>query len=108
LFPLGRYYENGSFKYFLQIGECSGAKPTKIKVSKWIDTPDLERNRDFITRWHYLMNEMEESVASNEDDTFRKNLNLLVLNIFYLAPYEERDFYQQFEERYQRFRQIVS
>lgn len=109
LFPLGRYYENGSFQYFLQTGECAGKKPTKIKVSKWIDTPDLARNREFTIRWHYLMNEVEELVASNEDDTFRKNLNLFVLNTFYLSPYEEnRDFYEQFEERYRRFRQVVS
>ena len=108
LFPLGRYYENGSFQYFLQTGECSGANPTKIKVSKWIDTPDLDRNREFTIRWHYLMNEVEELVASNEDDAFRKNLNLFVLNTFYLAPYEEnRDFYEQFEERYEHFRQVV-
>ena len=108
LFPLGRYYENGSFQYFLQIGECAGKNPTKIKVSKWIDTPDFTRNREFTIRWHYLMNEVEELVASNEDDTFRKNLNLFVLNNFYLAPFEEnRDFYEQFEERYQRFRQVV-
>lgn len=108
LFPLGRYYEDGSFKYFLQKGECSGTNPTKVKVSKWIDTPNLSRNREFTTRWHYLMNEVEELIASNEDDTFRKNLNMFVLNTFYLAPYDgERDFYEQFEERYVRFRQIV-
>lgn len=108
LFPLGRYYENGSFKYFLQTGECAGKNPTKVKVSKWIDTPDLNRNREFIICWHYLLNELEELMADNEDDAFRKNLNLFLLNTFYLASYEEnRDFYEQFEERYARFRQVV-
>ena len=42
LFPLGRYYENGSFKYFLQTGECT-AVHSKVKVSKWIDTPNLSK-----------------------------------------------------------------
>lgn len=108
LFPLGRYYENGSFQYFLQVGECTGKAPTKIKVSKWIDTPDLNRNRDFTIRWHYLMNEVEELMTENEEDAFRKNLNMFVLSTFYLTPYDEnRDFYEQFEERYVRFRQIV-
>ena len=41
LFPLGRYYENGGFSYFLQTGECAKENRSKIKVSKWIDTPDL-------------------------------------------------------------------
>lgn len=108
LFPLGRYYENGSFRYFLQTGECAGKNPTKVKVSKWIDTPDLSRNREFTNCWHSLLNELEELMADNEDDTFRKNLNIFLLNTFYLAPYEEnRDFYEQFAERYARFRQVV-
>ena len=37
LFPLGRYYEDGGFKYFLQIHECDRAGKVKVKVSKWID-----------------------------------------------------------------------
>lgn len=108
LFPLGRYYENGSFRYFLQTGECAGKNPTKVKVGKWIDTPDLHRNREFVIRWHYLLKELEELTAANEEESFRKNLNLFLLNTFYLTPYEEnRDFYEQFDERYARFRQVV-
>lgn len=108
LFPLGRYYENGSFTYFLQTGECVGKSPTKVKVSKWIDTPELSKNREFLSRWHYLMNEAEKHIMVNDDDTFKKNLNMFVLNTFYMTPYAaERDFYKQFEERYDRFREIV-
>lgn len=107
LFPLGRYYENGSFQYFLQTGECR-AVHSKVKVSKWIDTPDLSRNMEFTTRWHYMMNEAEELVKSNEEDAFRKNLNLFILNTFYLTPYEgSRDFYEQFEERCARYEAVV-
>ena len=107
LFPLGRYYENGSFQYFLQTGEC--ARPhTKIKVSKWIDTPDLPKNQAFLNTWHYLLNQAEELVNGSEEDEFRKNLNLFLLNTFYVTAYDtESDFYGQFEERMARFRQIV-
>lgn len=107
LFPLGRYYEDGSFKYFLQTGECT--KPhTKVKVSKWIDTPDLLKNQAFINTWHYLLNQVEELVCGSEDDAFPKNLNLFLLNTFYLTAYDtERDFYEQFAQRLTRFRQIV-
>lgn len=31
----------GDFLYFLQTGECAKENRSKIKVSKWIDTPDL-------------------------------------------------------------------
>lgn len=108
LFPLGRYYENGSFKYFLQTGECAETIRSKVKVSKWIDTPDLARNQQFVTTWHYLVNQVEELIQNSEDDAFRKNLNMFLLNTFYLTPYDkEGDFYQQFEERLTRFREIV-
>lgn len=108
LFPLGRYYENGSFQYFLQTGECTEKVRSKVKVSKWIDTPDLMRNQEFVNTWHYLLNQVEELVKGSEDDAFRKNLNMFLLNTFYLAPYDkEQDFYEQFAERLAHFREVV-
>lgn len=112
LFPLGRYYEDGSFKYFLQTGECTEVH-TKIKVSKWLDTPDLSRYEAFVTTWHYLLNQVEELVNESVDDAFRRNLNMFLLNTFYFTPYTneessaERSFYTQFAERLARFREIV-
>lgn len=114
MFPLGRYYENGSFRYFLQVGECE-KNHTKIKVSKWIDTPNLRQYEEFVTTWHYLLNRVEELAAENEADAFRKKLSILVLKTFYLAPYEKTGeeeggeaclaggFYGQFAERLARF-----
>lgn len=100
LFPLGRYYENGSFRYFLQNRECEKTNRTKVKVSKWIDTPDLKENRAFITDWHYFLNDCEELLSESEDDAFKKNLNLYLLNLFFIRPYEaESDFYEQFRKR---------
>ena len=54
IFPLGRYYENGSFQYFLQVHECKKEPKLKVKVRKWIDTPDIRRNRKYIMDWHYF------------------------------------------------------
>ena len=102
LFPLGRYYENKSFRYFLQTGECPVSR-VKVRVSKWIDTPELGKNQEFLITWHYFHNELEERIRENEDDNFRRNLNMLLLKIFYLAPYEEGDFYEQFIGRHQLF-----
>ena len=48
IFPLGRIYENGSFQYFLQVNECAYSNRTKVKVKKWIDTPDTAKNAAFI------------------------------------------------------------
>lgn len=103
LFPLGRYYENGAFRYFLQTGECS-ANRSKVKVSKWIDTPDQKRYREFVTSWHYLLNRAETRMKEGKDDTFDRDLNMLLLQLFYLKPYEAaKDFYEQFAQREEEF-----
>ena len=36
LFPLGRLYENRSFRYFLQVHECPRENRSKVKVRRWI------------------------------------------------------------------------
>lgn len=100
LFPLGRYYENGDFRYFLQTGECEDSNRSKVKVGKWIDTPDQNRNHDFICKWHYLVNNLEDAVAGARDMNLAKRLNMLMLQTFYLEPYDgEEDFYGQFAQR---------
>lgn len=100
LFPLGRYYENGSFRYFLQTHECRKENRSKVKVEKWIDTPDVKRNQEFITQWHYFLNDMEELARDNGDENFVRNLNLYILNVFYVRPYDPgEDFYVQFGAR---------
>ena len=105
LFPLGRFYENGDFRYFLQTGECREAGRTKVKVSKWIDTPDQGRNHAFICQWHSLLNALEEKVSGAEDLEEAKRLNLLMLQTFYIEEYDTgRDFYGQFEERLMSWR----
>lgn len=93
------YYENGGFSYFLQTGECAKENRSKIKVSKWIDTPDLTRNQQFTLQWHDLLHAMEERLTG-EDEGKQREENLLLLRLFYLLPYEGTiDFYTQFTER---------
>lgn len=52
LFPLGRYYEEKGFRYFLQVHECQKENRAKVKVKKWLDTPDLKKYETYIARWH--------------------------------------------------------
>ena len=98
LFPLGRYYENGGFQYFLQIHECRKENRSKVKVKKWIDTPDVKKYEKFVSSWHYFLLEMEEYTAKNPDEV--KKVTMDILNRFYLIPFkEDEDFYLQFEKR---------
>ena len=103
LFPLGRYYENGDYTYILQVHECAKANRTKVKIAKWIQTPDGRENHEFHVKWHYFLNRMEEIVSCIEDQEMVKQLNMVVLNMIYLSPYEsETDFYPQFLLRMER------
>lgn len=100
LFPLGRYYENRSFQYFLQTNECRKENRSKIKVKKWIDTPELEKYQKFITDWHYFLKDIQEMLQKMEDDARRKEISMYILTSFYVIGYQEdEDFYQQVQQR---------
>lgn len=100
LFPLGRIYENGSFSYFLQVNECVMKNRTKVKVSKWIDIPDIEENTEFIKKWHNFTNFSRKKISEASDEKQIRNYMLYILELFYVMEYDpERDFYEQFNER---------
>lgn len=100
LFPLGRYYENDSFWYFLQVHECKNKAKTKIKVHKWIDTPDVKQYEAFISKWHYFLKDAESVICRETELAYSKQINLYLLKQFYMQAYNPaEDFYQQFESR---------
>lgn len=101
LFPLGRFYENGSFQYFLQVHECPKPGKSKIKIRKWIDTPDIKRYETYICDWHYYLKGLQEQVMAPGGEELVKSLSMHVLRQFYLQPYEAgQDFYGQFYEQF--------
>lgn len=51
VFPLGRIYEDGKLDYFLQAEGCVKQERSKVKVGKWLDTPDLKRNQKYLINW---------------------------------------------------------
>jgi Fe-S-cluster containining protein len=100
LFPLGRYYENHSFQYILQVHECVKENKTKTKVRKWIDTPDIAQNEQYIVDWHYFILEVQDLVKSTQEESRRKDISLYLLKLFFMKPYiKTEDFYLQFQER---------
>ncbi|MGB8454272.1 MAG: YkgJ family cysteine cluster protein [Anaerocolumna sp.] len=108
IFPLGRYYDNNDFKYFLQINECNNKSKTKRKVNKWVDTPDLKNNEQFVIAWHYFLNDVEDIIKNIQDENLIKNINMYILNSFYLKKYDiGMDFYLQFNERLREAKTIL-
>ena len=109
LFPLGRFYEDGSFKYFLQVHECPKPNKTKVKIKKWLDTPDLKNYEKFVWDWHQFLLDVQEVIYETEDTDLIRNLNMYVLSRFYRNPYtEDRDFYEQFQERLEEAKKLLS
>lgn len=101
LFPMGRLYENDSFSYVLQIGQCEKAQ-AKIKVKKWIDTPEYDRHSAFVLRWHSIIRNTAQLVTqlSAEGNTEKaKGLIMSLLADFYQKPFEDGYFYEEFDKR---------
>ncbi|MBE5942902.1 MAG: YkgJ family cysteine cluster protein [Lachnospiraceae bacterium] len=107
IFPLGRIYENGSFQYFLQVNECKKKERTKVKIKKWIDTPDIVKNEAFINCWHYFLKDVTGKMPSLPEDTV-KQINMYILNAFFVTMYQSnRDFYEQFDERMKVAKEVL-
>ena len=101
LFPLGRYYEENGFKYFIQIHECSRKDRGKVKIKKWLGIPNLKDYESYIMEWHDFLNECETAMESLSDDNTRI-LTLYVLRRFYETSYMSQDenaFYDEFRAR---------
>ncbi len=102
LFPLGRIYEDGGVKYFLQVHECSRKERAKVKVKKWIDVAESRKYEQFIVDWHYFLLAVQERIQQRQQEEYEKKANMQILTAFYLTPYNlAEDFYSQFYGRLQ-------
>lgn len=108
LFPLGRIYEEDGFSYFLQTNECKKSNRTKVKVKKWIDTPNLEEYDRFILKWHQLIVRLREKVAElavkDDGEAEMKAISMALLQQFYLQSYRgSQDFFAEFHRRCEEY-----
>ena len=99
LFPLGRYYENGDFRYFLQTHECTKQNRSKVKVQKWIDIQPIEEHTAFIRKWHNFLTLSRRKVREAKDEKQIRNYMLFLLELFYVTEYESEGFFEQFDRR---------
>lgn len=99
LFPLGRFYENHSFRYFLQIHECPKPDKSKIKIKKWLDIGSFRQYEAFTADWHYFLKERQElamQAEGAEGAMLVKSLSMDILRRFFIRPYDrDTDFYPQ-------------
>ena len=97
LFPLGRQYGENEIGYIFLEEACPKHNKTKVKIKKWLDIPEFEKNESFLLRWHNLQKKVQKLVQEEEEETARE-LNIYLLNLFYIESYGEA-FYEVFEKR---------
>lgn len=88
IFPLGRVYENGDFKYFLQKDQCIKENRSKIKIKKWIDINNISENHRFIKEWHNFIKSVGDRNISLRDAGRGEKVNhiaMYVLNEFFVS-----------------------
>lgn len=114
MFPLGRIYEENGFRYFLQVHECIYPGKTKVKVKKWLGIPNLSKYEAYIRDWHFILKDARKIVKEAQNDAIIKNLNMYLLNLFYVKQYEklaeekEEGFYRQFYQRLEEAKKVMN
>ena len=108
LFPMGRYYEEEGFRYFLQVNECAKKDRYKVRMKQWLDTPEPQRYEKYISDWHYFIRKLGESMPLVTDRT-KSELTTYLLRLFFMSPYRQsEDFYGQYEERMRTIRKVLA
>lgn len=100
LFPLGRQYGENEISYIFLEHACPKPNKTKVKIKKWLGIANIEQNEAFLLNWHKLKKQAIELIERAKEDTMAKELNMYLLNLFFVQPYDTaQDFYVQFEVR---------
>ena len=109
LFPLGRIYEDGGFKYFLQVHECPEPNKSKVRVRQWIGIDHIKEYEAFVSAWHYFLKDIENLIQTAEDESQIRTLNMYLLRLFFVQDYDaHEDFYGQFYQRLEKVKSIFA
>lgn len=99
LFPLGRVYDDGGHKYFIQTKECHSKVKTKVRIEKWLGYEDITRYEQYINDWHFFLKELTNAIKESGDEAMSRNAGVAILNHFFITPFNEEffdDFYKRF------------
>ncbi|MBE6024377.1 MAG: YkgJ family cysteine cluster protein [Cellulosilyticum sp.] len=100
LFPLGRIYEQNTFKYFLQVGSCPKPKLETVQIREWIGIDNYEVNKEMIFIWHQFIKALTFRLKFVYDMAEIDKMNSYLIDTFYRIPLDsEVDFYAEFYKR---------
>ena len=112
LFPLGRNYEPDRLQYFLLADACPAKNKSKMKIDKWIGHADVRQYEKYLVIWHNLTKKLRGELEANlknadteealaEQEAYNKKITMAFLQLFYMKPYTQENFYNEFYERVQ-------
>jgi Fe-S-cluster containining protein len=108
LYPMGRYYTEGGFRYILQKDECTDREKTSVLLQDWLGIENLARYESYILDWHDFKGQAEESLHILTQKS-RESVTRYILQIFFVHPYEVKlDFYAQYDARMEICRQALA
>lgn len=107
LFPLARDYSDGSVRYFILPDACPRPGQTKVRISRWLGIPDPDSYEQFKLEWHGFLRDLGELAASSADRDTLTKLNYVLLEYFYLKPFDGDDFYLLAHRRMTRIRRSI-
>lgn len=100
LYPLGRSWEGGDFRYILQVNECGHCNGTKVKIKKWLGIPDLGAYEAFCRDWHDFLDRTRHLLdGTAPEGRLTHQVCIYVLQQFYLCDWNVDDFYAAFAGR---------
>ncbi len=106
LFPLGRDFQNGEFRYIL-LNKLCPANKSKIKVSDWIGISQSRQYHEYIENWHSFKKYISQKLEG-EEEAVQKDFGMYLLNMFYIkADFTIDEFFAQIEVKISKIKNVV-
>lgn len=109
LFPLGRFYENGDFHYFLQNNACVKNNLGPVVVKDWIKIPHYDENKTFILSWYQFIKALTFRMKFVRDEGEIQSIQKDVLDTFFkLDAEDDLTFYARFQSELKKAKERLS
>lgn len=100
LFPLGRFYADGDFGYFLQTKACVKDDLKAIRVRNWIDINDYDDNKLFLLSWYAFNKALQFRMKFVRDESDIASIQSKILSTVYdIDATDDMAFYDQFSKQ---------
>lgn len=97
LFPLGRIYQGGKFKYFHMDKECQKQKHKMIRIADWIGYENTEEYECYVQIWHDLLKTVSDKADLLQNEQLQQ-IDIYIMQLFYEKEYGD-DFFGEFRKR---------